>query len=262
MTKPRTEYPQEIIDHINNDLTADFDTGEIFNDGNPVGSLSRGYYQLKIKSFTMKRFRILWYMKYGYFSDKQIDHINGNSQDDRIDNLREVTGSFNSRNKSCLGYSITSNWKFTPIITYRLNDKSVQIRLGNFLTPQEAQDVFLKKRIEMFGDELVPLKEIPEEHDIIGKNNLAGIKQYKEISPKKILGYEYDPLKKKFRGSLIINNKKISKWFLSPEEARNYYIKLVEEHCPDRKKYPFKEIPEEHVKIGQENLKRGHGKRG
>lgn len=43
--------------------------------------------------------RLAWFYHYGVWPDKQIDHINRDSTDNRICNLREVTNSENARNR-------------------------------------------------------------------------------------------------------------------------------------------------------------------
>ena len=42
--------------------------------------------------------RAVWAWHYGRFPDRQLDHINDNSTDNRIENLREVSGSENMLN--------------------------------------------------------------------------------------------------------------------------------------------------------------------
>lgn len=60
---------------------------------------SSGYMAIKIKGKNYLVHRIIWLMTYGYFP-KEIDHINHNGCDNRLENLREVNNLENSRNKT------------------------------------------------------------------------------------------------------------------------------------------------------------------
>jgi len=44
--------------------------------------------------------RLIWLYVYGKFPDDQIDHINGDPSDNRIENLRDVTNQENNKNRS------------------------------------------------------------------------------------------------------------------------------------------------------------------
>lgn len=70
--------------------------------GNRAGSIGTGNYRnLKLSScgcrFCFDEHRAVWAMFYNYWPI-EIDHINGDRQDNRIENLREVTRSENLRN--------------------------------------------------------------------------------------------------------------------------------------------------------------------
>ncbi len=79
------------------------DTGLITRDdrANSNGSLDKdGYLILKVKSKQYKAHRIAWFLYYGVFPDKEIDHINRNRTDNRIANLRLATREDNILNSS------------------------------------------------------------------------------------------------------------------------------------------------------------------
>ena len=68
--------------------------------GNVVGSISnQGYLRTCINYKSYKLHRLIFMMFYGYMP-VEIDHVNGNKTDNRIENLREVSHSQNEWNKS------------------------------------------------------------------------------------------------------------------------------------------------------------------
>lgn len=60
-----------------------------------------GYVQLAIDSKTYLAHRVIWLWNYGYFPEKQVDHINRIKVDNRLCNLREIASSCNVQN-SCV----------------------------------------------------------------------------------------------------------------------------------------------------------------
>jgi hypothetical protein len=77
------------------------DTGEIKRKDrkNSSGSYDKnGYLILKIKGKQFKAHRIAWFLHYGKFPDKILDHINRIKDDNRIGNLREASSLLNSNN--------------------------------------------------------------------------------------------------------------------------------------------------------------------
>jgi len=75
--------------------------------GSIAGSISaKGYMQIRYKKNQLLGHRIAWLYEYGYVP-KIIDHINQVRSDNRIDNLREVSKSGNSRN--CTKSSINTS---------------------------------------------------------------------------------------------------------------------------------------------------------
>ena len=67
--------------------------------GKVVGCLANhGYLVVRIDYTLYLLHRIIWLYAYGYLPEHQIDHINRNKCDNRLENLREATRSCNVRN--------------------------------------------------------------------------------------------------------------------------------------------------------------------
>jgi hypothetical protein len=59
---------------------------------------SDGYLLVGIDGKTYRAHRVVWLYHHGYFPENDIDHIDRNPQNNRIQNLREVSRSCNVRN--------------------------------------------------------------------------------------------------------------------------------------------------------------------
>lgn len=67
---------------------------------NSNGSIDRyGYLILKIKGHQFKAHRVVWLLHIGSFPKSELDHINRNKLDNRIENLRESNRTQQNRNK-------------------------------------------------------------------------------------------------------------------------------------------------------------------
>ena len=109
--------------------------------GEPAGTLGQGYWRLCYQKRLYLAHRVAWLMTYGHWPLKCIDHINRDSSDNRIENLRDVDQSTNMFNVGMRKHN-TSGFKNVR----RKRNKWVaeivvggrQQYLGAFDTPQAA----------------------------------------------------------------------------------------------------------------------------
>jgi hypothetical protein len=69
--------------------------------GSKAGTLDNyGYTVIKINGNIFKAHRLIWFVTYGKFPEGDIDHLNGDRSDNRIENLRDVSRSVNQQNRA------------------------------------------------------------------------------------------------------------------------------------------------------------------
>jgi hypothetical protein len=110
---------------------------------------------IRVEGKLYLRYRLAWLYVYGQWPDQELDHINGNSSDDRMENLRDVPRGINQQNlrkayknktsSSLLG--VYTN-KGRPKKPWRssLHIDGREKYLGAFATEQEAQEAYLSAK--------------------------------------------------------------------------------------------------------------------
>lgn len=149
---------EEVRNHIINKMVYDVKTGSLtFKKGSRkgchVGSITKdGYYRTKVKGKNYLIHRLVWLYNYGAFPDGHIDHINHNTIDNRLLNLRVVTSKGNNQNRSkhknnksgvtgVFFRKDTEKWKSTINISGR------QVTIGYFENKKEA--IIARKQAEI-----------------------------------------------------------------------------------------------------------------
>lgn len=117
---------------------------------------NKSYWHIRVFGRTFKRSRIMFYLKNGRWPEPMADHHNGNSLDDRPENLREANASQNTAS-ACdrlrvydlpRGVYETKQGRFMARMTSGGHTRS----LGTFDTPEQAQSIFLSAKMEAFGE--------------------------------------------------------------------------------------------------------------
>lgn len=111
-----------------------------------------GYLHISHANKRFKCHRIVWLLHKGEWPKYQIDHINRNRADNRIENLRDVPRAVNAANKKNNATMIGTTWhpdKRKWKAKIQNNNKS--IHLGYFNTQLEAHEAYLRARREICG---------------------------------------------------------------------------------------------------------------
>lgn len=130
--------------------------------GQEVGSIHKtGYRHVTWMGKIHKVHRLIFLLEHGYLP-KEIDHINGDRQDNRLENLREVTRSENQFNKAMCSNNTSGfrgvNWhKHSKSWVVRVCTKGKTKILGYFkdlelagLVADEARNLYHGKYAKQF----------------------------------------------------------------------------------------------------------------
>jgi hypothetical protein len=145
-------------------LNYDETTGLFFrlksNNQRKVGEVAgtvhhEGYIRIQIKYKIYAGHRLAWLYKYGEFPKSKIDHINGNTSDNRINNLRLANDVENARNRKITsqnssGFKGVSKHLNMWRARYKANNKSYC--LGLFETKELASKAYELATLKEFGE--------------------------------------------------------------------------------------------------------------
>jgi hypothetical protein len=161
-----------MMPEFNTVFAADYETGKIFwkeppknhaeKRGCEAGYINIGkgknknYWQVRAFGRTFKRSRVMFHMAYGRWPIPSVDHINGDSLDDRLVNLRECNHSQNTANTPNRTRQL-----FLPRGVYlsrkgryiaRITANGITTNLGTYDTPEQAFNAYSTARKETFGE--------------------------------------------------------------------------------------------------------------
>ena len=128
--------------------------------GKEAGCLTRnsngkGYWMIQVDGKKYKRSHIVFFLVNGFWPKPCVDHINGDSTDDRPSNIRQATFTENAWNHKKrarrinlpIGVKNLASGRFEARIGYL----GKQIHLGSFQSLDEASAVYQSKRRELYG---------------------------------------------------------------------------------------------------------------
>lgn len=124
--------------------------------GKPCGKHANhptGYIHVRVGKSMLRVHRIIYAIVYGKLPNGEIDHINGNRADNRIENLREVSSSENSHNfkkykNNSSGYQGVSWYAQYQKWVAKITIDNRRIHLGYFENLEEAVEARKKAKIK------------------------------------------------------------------------------------------------------------------
>ena len=132
------------------------ETGEFFNRrGKKVGSYTKKYGRLVVDGKTVYLARFAVYLMTGEWPDGEVDHINGDTHDNRWQNLRVCSRRENAKNrrkyktnKSGFKGVYSSRYKDSTYWHAKIQVDGEPVFLGSFPSPEEAHSAYCKAAVE------------------------------------------------------------------------------------------------------------------
>lgn len=123
----------------------------------PPGAVDKfGYRRISINYRRYYAHRLAWLIVHNEWPEDSIDHINGDARDNRISNLRKASHSENKKNEKLRkdnklgikGVSLRKSGKYRARIFF----EGKHVSLGDYLTPQEAQQAYISAAKKIHGE--------------------------------------------------------------------------------------------------------------
>lgn len=118
---------------------------------------SRGYVLIGVNGVQYQAHRLAWLYVHGHWPSDLIDHINGDTADNRLFNLREATVSQNALNRAAMknassGLKGVTFHKATGKWRSQYYRSGKQRHLGLFDTPEEAHEAYCNAAKREYGE--------------------------------------------------------------------------------------------------------------
>ena len=125
--------------------------------GDVAGCHQSGYIYIKINYKLYAAHRLAWFFTYGQWPSEIIDHIDNNSTNNQILNLREASHSENMRNKKTYannktGYKGVSLNQSSGKFQAKIRVDGKQFSLGYYSTAEEAHKAYVEAANKHFGE--------------------------------------------------------------------------------------------------------------
>lgn len=139
--------------------------GKVFNSrGRRLGSYTNKYGRIFTKYGTVTVSRALWFMHTGYWPEGEIDHIDGDTHNDSLDNLRDCPRKSNAKNRRSYKNSKSKYkgvYKQSGKYLAHIRDEGSHYYLGSFDTEKEAAEEYNRACLFYHG-EYATLNKIEE----------------------------------------------------------------------------------------------------
>tara|TARA_R110002096_G_scaffold378564_1_gene572647 strand:- start:525 stop:1028 length:504 start_codon:yes stop_codon:yes gene_type:complete len=153
-------YTEEHLNYLAASYTYSVD-GTVYNKhGRPVGCYARKYGRLNTKIGKINIARLLWFFDNGVWPVGEIDHIDGDTHNNKLSNLRVCSRSENAKNKKRY-YNNTTGYKGVTRESYRgevrsyrasIQNEGVRIHLGMFDTAVDAAQAYNTAAKRLHGE--------------------------------------------------------------------------------------------------------------
>lgn len=137
-------------DHSTGELIWKKEPGGAKRFGTFAGTLdNQGYIAVRFKGTIHRAHRLVWLWVHGDWPDGQVDHINQQKTDNRIENLRVVSNAENRQNTSARGCTFMGDKPRKKPWKAELTVDGVRHLLGYYATETEAKIAYYAAKREM-----------------------------------------------------------------------------------------------------------------